>query len=197
MDFYARGLHDSKSATDKTADEKPSGLTALLTCRPLLIFAGCAIMFHFANAAMLPLVGQKLALQDKNLGTSLMSACIVAAQIVMVPMAMLVGARADAWGRKPLFLIALSVLTIRGCLYPLSDNAYWLVGVQLLDGVGAGIYGAIFPVIVADLMRGTGRFDVAQGAIITAQGIGAAPAFELRPVSPLYTKRESDHHGGL
>jgi MFS family permease len=57
---------------------------------------------------------------------------------------------------------------------PLSDNPYWLVGVQLLDGVGAGIYGAVFPVIVADLMRGTGRFNVAQGAIITAQGIGAA-----------------------
>ncbi len=171
----ARGLDDAKSQdATATADDRPSGLTVLLTCRPLLVFAGCAIMFHFANAAMLPLVGQKLALQDKNLGTSLMSACIVAAQIVMVPMAMLVGAKADAWGRKPLFLVALSVLTIRGCLYPLSDNPYWLVGVQLLDGVGAGIYGAVFPVIVADLMRGTGRFNVAQGAIITAQGIGAA-----------------------
>ena len=171
----ARGLDDAKSHDAKaTGDDRPTGLTVLLTCRPLLIFAGCAIMFHFANAAMLPLVGQKLALQDKNLGTSLMSACIVAAQIVMVPMAMLVGAKADAWGRKPLFLIALSVLTVRGCLYPLSDNPYWLVGVQLLDGVGAGIYGAVFPVIVADLMRGTGRFNVAQGAIITAQGIGAA-----------------------
>jgi MFS family permease len=171
----ARGLDDAKSHDAKaTGDDRPTGLTVLLTCRPLLIFAGCAIMFHFANAAMLPLVGQKLALQDKNLGTSLMSACIVAAQVVMVPMAMLVGAKADAWGRKPLFLIALSVLTIRGCLYPLSDNPYWLVGVQLLDGVGAGIYGAVFPVIVADLTRGTGRFNVAQGAIITAQGIGAA-----------------------
>ena len=74
----------------------------------------------------------------------------------MVPMAMLVGAKADEWGRKPLFLIALLVLIIRGCLYPLSDNAYWLVGVQLLDGIGAGIYGAVFPVIVADLMRGIG-----------------------------------------
>jgi MFS family permease len=171
----ARGLDDAKSHDAKaTGDDRPTGLAVLLTCRPLLIFAGCAIMFHFANAAMLPLVGQKLALQDKNLGTSLMSACIVAAQVVMVPMAMLVGAKVDAWGRKPLFLIALSVLTVRGCLYPLSDNPYWLVGVQLLDGVGAGIYGAVFPVIVADLMRGTGRFNVAQGAIITAQGIGAA-----------------------
>ena len=175
----ARGLHGTSS---ERGGDHPSGLSVLLTCRPLLIFAGCAVMFHFANAAMLPLVGQKLALQDKNLGTSLMSACIVAAQIVMVPMAMLVGAKADIWGRKPLFLIALSVLTIRGCLYPLSDNPYWLVGVQLLDGVGAGIYGAVFPVIVADLMRGTGRFNVAQGAIITAQGIGAALSTTLAGV---------------
>ncbi len=48
------------------------------------------------------------------------------------------------------------------------------MGVQLLGGIGAGIYGAIFPIVVADLMRGTGRFNVAQGAIITAQGVGAA-----------------------
>ena len=179
----ARGLHDATSDNGETTGaDHPSGLSVLLTCRPLLIFAACAVMFHFANAAMLPLVGQKLALQDKNLGTSLMSACIVAAQIVMVPMAMLVGAKADAWGRKPLFLIALSVLTVRGCLYPFSDSPYWLVGVQLLDGVGAGIYGAIFPVIVADLMRGTGRFNVAQGAIITTQGIGAALSTTLAGV---------------
>jgi MFS family permease len=169
----ARGLNDVEGDKNATI-EQPSGLTVLLTCRPLLIFATSAIMFHFANAAMLPVVGQKLALQDKNLGTSLMSACIVAAQIVMIPMAMLVGAKADVWGRKPFFVVALSVLVVRGVLYTFSDHAYWLVGVQLMDGVGAGIYGAVFPIIVADLMRGTGRFNVAQGAIITAQGIGAA-----------------------
>lgn len=176
----ARGLHDivpeqeGEKQKGEKSEDRPSGMTVLLTCRPLLIFAACVLLFHLANAAMLPLVGQKLALQDKNLGTSLMSACIVAAQIVMVPMAMLVGAKADAWGRKPLFAAALLILPLRGALYTFSDNAYWLVGVQLLDGIGAGIYGAIFPVIVADLMRGTGRFNVAQGAVITAQGVGAA-----------------------
>ena len=166
----ARGLQERKDA----ASEQPSGLSILLTCRPLLIFAVCVALFHLANAAMLPLVGQKLALQDKNLGTSLMSACIIAAQIVMVPMAMLVGRRADCWGHKRFFLAALLILPLRGALYTLSDNPAWLVGVQLLDGIGAGIFGAIFPVIVADLMRDTGRFNVAQGAIITAQNIGAA-----------------------
>lgn len=165
----ARGLHDAETGSDQ-----PSGLGILLTCRPLLIFAICVVLFHLSNAAMLPLVGQKLALRDNNMGTSLMSACIVAAQLVMVPFAMLVGAKADQWGHKRFFLTALLILPIRGALYTLSDNPFWLVGVQLLDGVGAGIFGAIFPVIVADLMRNTGRFNIAQGAVITAQSIGAA-----------------------
>jgi MFS family permease len=167
----ARGLHDAEAGN---AEDQPSGFGILLTCRPLLVFAFCVLLFHLSNAAMLPLVGQKLALQDKNLGTSLMSACIVAAQMVMVPVAMLVGARADDWGHKHFFLVALAILPVRGALYTLSDNAAWLVGVQLLDGIGAGIFGAIYPVIVADLMRNTGRFNAAQGLIITALGIGAA-----------------------
>jgi MFS family permease len=91
-----------------------------------------------------------------------------------VPVAMLVCARADRWGHKQFFLAALAILPVRGALYTLSDNAAWLVGVQLLDGIGAGIFGAIYPVIVADLMRNTGRFNAAQGVIITALGIGAA-----------------------
>lgn len=171
----ARGLDDAAETVSAVSQpDKPSALSVLLTCRPLLIFAVCAFLFHLANAAMLPLVGQKLSLQDKNIGTSLMSACIVAAQIVMVPIAALAGARADRWGRKPLFLAALLVLPLRGWLYTLSDDRFWLVGVQLLDGIGAGIFGTIFPIIVADLMRGTGHFNLAQGAVITAQGIGAA-----------------------
>jgi MFS family permease len=180
----ARGLHDRLDEQgDPVPDgDTPSGLRVLFACRPLMIFAAAVVLFHLANAAMLPLVGQKLALQDRNLGTTLMSACIVAAQIVMVPMAMLVGARADRWGRKPLFLAGFLILPLRGCLYTLSDNQFWLLAVQTLDGVGAGLFGALFPIIVADLMRGTGRYNVAQGAILTAQGIGAAVSTTLAGV---------------
>jgi MFS family permease len=171
----ARGLHDGPSASR----EKPSGLSVLMSSRGLMIFCLCCVIFHLANAAMLPLVGQKLTLQDKNQGTALMSACIVAAQAVMVPMAMLVGRKADVWGRKPLFLAGFAILSLRGFLYPLSDDRYWLFAVQSLDGVGAGLYGALFPLIVADLTRGTGHFNLAQGAVITAQGIGAALSTSL------------------
>ena len=175
-DHVARGLDGAseESCADDGHRDKPSGFQVLLTCRPLLIFAAASVLFHFANAAMLPLVGQKLALVNKDLGTTLMSVCIVAAQMVMVPVAILVGRNADAWGRKPIFAAALAVLALRGALYPLSDNPYWLVGVQLLDGVGAGIFGALFPLVVADLTRGTGHFNVSQGAIATAAGLGGA-----------------------
>ena len=168
----ARGLDGLAESADHRG--KPTGFQVLLTCRPLLIFAAASVLFHFANAAMLPLVGQKLALVNRELGTTLMSVCIVAAQLVMVPVAIMVGRNADAWGRKPIFATALAVLALRGALYPLSDNPYWLVGVQLLDGVGAGIFGALFPLVVADLTRGTGHFNVSQGAIATAAGLGGA-----------------------
>jgi MFS family permease len=172
-DHIARGLDDTTERGAGHGDQ-PSGFQVLLTCRPLLIFAAATVLFHFSNAAMLPLVGQKLALVNRDLGTSLMSVCIIAAQLVMVPVAMLVGRKADRWGRKPIFTVALAVLALRGALYPLSDNPYWLVSVQLLDGVGAGIFGALFPLVVADLTRGTGHFNVSQGAIATATGLGGA-----------------------
>ncbi|WP_425065689.1 MFS transporter [Reyranella sp.] len=166
----ARGLDDGSHH----GNARPAGIVALFEHRSLLVFAGSVVLFHFANAAMLPLVGQKLALVNEGLGTTLMAACIVIAQLVMIPAALLVGAKADDWGRKPLFLAGFLILALRGALYPLSDDPYWLVGVQALDGVGAGIFGALFPVVVADLTRGTGRFNVSLGAIATALGLGAA-----------------------
>jgi hypothetical protein len=83
----------------------------------------------------------------------MMSACIVAAQAVMLPIALLVGRTADSWGRKPLFLAGFAILPIRAVLYTLSDNSFWLVGVQVLDGVGAGIFGALTPLVIADIKR--------------------------------------------
>jgi MFS family permease len=160
---------------DHTVDHtQPSGLRVLLANRPLLVFAICCALFHLANAAMLPLVSQKLSQINLHLATPLTSACIVAAQIVMVPVAWLVGSKADIWGRKPLLLVGFMILPLRGVLYTVSNDPYWLVAVQMLDGIGAGIFGALFPVIVKDLTQGTGRFNVSLGALSTAFGLGAA-----------------------
>ena len=154
--------------------EQPSGIKVLLSNRPLLLFAICCALFHLANAAMLPLVSQKLSQINLHMATPLTSACIVAAQVVMVPMAWLVGSKADVWGRKPLLILGFVILPLRGVLYTLSNDPYWLVAVQMLDGIGAGIFGALFPVIVKDLTQGTGRFNVSLGALSTVFGLGAA-----------------------
>lgn len=165
----ARGLVHGPGAVDQ-----PAGFKLLLHNRTLLLFAVCCALFHLANAAMLPLVSQKLSQIDLNLATPLTSACIVAAQLVMVPMALLVGAKAEHWGRKPFMLAGFLILPLRGALYVVSDNPFWLVGVQLLDGIGAGIFGALFPIVVKDLTEGTGRFNVSLGALTAVFGLGAA-----------------------
>jgi len=109
-----------------------------------------------------------------NCPASYMSACIIIAQLVMIPVAKFTGDRADSWGRRPLFLVAFCALPIRGLIYTLSPSPYWIVGVQALDGIGAGIFGVLWVIVVADLTRGTGRYNVSLGAIATAVGLGAA-----------------------
>jgi len=154
---------------------EPSGWRALVENRTLMVFAASAFLFHLANAAMLTSVSQLLGrTMGKDKATSLTAACIVAAQLVMVPVAIIVGRNTDRWGTKPIFLIAFGFLALRGALYTLSNDPWWLVGVQALDGIGAGIFGALFPVIVANLTKGTGLFNVSQGVVSTVFGLGAA-----------------------
>jgi MFS family permease len=155
---------DLARGSDKDRDGQSSGLHVILECKPLLIFTASITLFHFANAAMLPLLGEKLAQSNKGAETLFMAACIITAQIVMVPMAMLVGHKADSWGRKPILLAGFAVLPIRGVLYTLTQNPYALVSIQVLDGIGAGIFGALFFIVIADLTNGTGRYNLAQGA---------------------------------
>ncbi len=103
-----------------------------------------------------------------------MAACVVTTQLVITLIASWSGRRAGSWGRKPLLLIAFAVLPIRGFLYTLTGNTFLLVAIQVLDGIGAGIFGVVSVLVIADLTRGTGRFNLSQGAIATAVGIGAS-----------------------
>jgi MFS family permease len=156
-------------------EDEPASLLTLARDRRLVVFAVTVVMFHFANAAMLPLVGQKLSLgTDTDHGLAFTAACIIAAQLLMIPMAILCGAKADTWGRKPLFLFAFAILPIRGVLYTLTQDSYFLVGIQALDGVANGIFGVIFLLILADVTQGTGRFNAAQGALAALIGVGAS-----------------------
>jgi len=160
---------------DDTGEKEPASFRKLFEDRRLMIFALSIVLFHFANASMLPLVSQKLSLHsDARHGIAFTSACVISAQLIMIGMALFCGWKADTWGRKPLLLIAFAVLPIRGALFAVSDDAYFTVAVQALDGVANGIFAMVFLLVVADLTKGTGRFNFAQGTLATIVGIGAS-----------------------
>ena len=170
----ARGASE-EAGDDKQQKTPPSvaSFRSLFHDKCLWIFTASVVLFHFANAAMLPLVGELLSRHQDGKASFYMSACIVAAQFVMIPVALLTGRRADRWGRKPLFLIGFGVLTLRGVLYTLGKGSFYLLAVQSLDGVGAAIFGVLWVIIISDLAIGTGRFNLLQGVIQAALGLGA------------------------
>ncbi len=149
-------------------------LGELVRLRPLMIFLVSAVIFHFANAAMVPLVTELLA-KNQGAKTAVVatSAYMLASQFVFTIVALFSGRLAGRLGRKPLFLFAFAALLLRGLLYTVSHHPVWLIAVQCMDGLGAGIFGVVSVLIIADLTQGTGRFNAAQGAIATAQGTGA------------------------
>jgi MFS family permease len=151
-----------------------SSIAHLFKDRRLVIFLICAVLFHFANAAMLPLLGEMLSKGHGRTSMMFMSACVVTTQVVVTLLAAWSGIKARQWGRKPLLLIAFGVLPIRGVLYTVTNAAPSLVAIQVLDGIGAAIFGVVAVLVIADLTKGTGRFNLTLGAVTTAVGIGAA-----------------------
>jgi MFS family permease len=167
--------HDqARGGEDPIHKGEPIAFGDLLKRRDLSIFLASVMLFHFGNAAMLPMAGQVLAQTHPGSDTVALSACIIAAQFVMVGVAWCVGqASRFGIGRKPIFLVALGVLPIRGMLFAFVSSPGAVVGIQLLDGVAAGIFGVVAVLMASDLMRGTGRFNLAQGLTALAVGAGA------------------------
>ncbi|MGC2222046.1 MAG: MFS transporter [Methylocella sp.] len=156
------------------AEKLPAALLRLLSSRPLLIFAASIMLFHFANAAMLPLMGSVLTTRSSEWATILIAACIVGPQCLVAAFSPWVGRKAEVWGRRPLLLIAFATLPVRGLLFAAVADPSFLVAVQLLDGVAAAVLAVMVPLVIADLTRGTGHFNFGQGIVGSTMGIGAS-----------------------
>jgi predicted MFS family arabinose efflux permease len=152
---------------------------ALLTDRPLLTFTACVAIFQLANAAMLPLMAGIVTKRSSVLATLLVAACVVVPQIVVAVFSPAVGRWAQRWGRRPMLLIGFAALPVRGLLFMVITDPYLLVAVQVLDGICAAVFGVLVPLTIADITRGTGHFNLAQGIVGTGIGIGASVSTTL------------------
>lgn len=146
----------------------------LLSNRPLLIFAACVAVFQLANATMLPLMAVIITKRSSAWATMLVAACIVVPQIVVAAFSPAVGRWARRWGRRPLLLLGFAAVTARGALLVVVSDPSTLVAIQLFDGVCAAVFAVLVPLTIADLTRGTGRFNLAQGIVGVGTGIGAS-----------------------
>ena len=160
-----------RDANNRAATAKASGV---LRNRRLLVFAVCILLFQLANAAMLPLMGSILTMRSSEWASGLIAACIVVPQLIVAGFAPSIGRAADTWGRRPLLFLCFAALALRGVLFALVTSPYVIVAVQVLDGVSAAVLGVTLPLVVADITRGTGRFNLGLGIVGSAVGIGAA-----------------------
>jgi len=146
----------------------------LLKNRSVLIFAAAAVLYRFADASMLPLVSEHLGSGRERDAALVMAAVIVVPQIIVAFVAPWVGHYAEQWGRKPMLLIGFGLEPLRGVLFALSANWYSIIAVQFLDGITGAIITVMTVLVMTDLTTGTGRFNLARGAVDTCTGIAAA-----------------------
>jgi MFS family permease len=142
--------------------------------QPLLIFAFAIVLFQLSNAAMLPILAGSLSARAPQWASVVIATCILAPQFVVAFIAPWVGRTAQSWGRRPLLVLCFVPLCIRSLVFAISHDPSVIVAAQLLDGVSAAVLGVLVPLVIADITRGTGHFNFAQGVIGVAVGIGAS-----------------------
>jgi MFS family permease len=155
-------------------DASATSVFSLVRQRPLLIFAASVLLLQLANAAMLPLMAGVVTTRSSQWAPVLIAGCIIVPQAIVALMSPSVGRKAQQWGRRPLLLTGFAALAIRGLLFATVSDPYLLVAVQVFDGITAAVFSVMVPLIVADVAFGTGHFNLAQGIVGTATGIGAS-----------------------
>jgi predicted MFS family arabinose efflux permease len=151
-----------------------TSILVLVRQRALLIFAGSILLLQLANGAMLPLMAGVVTTRSSQWAPVLIAACIIVPQAIVAVMSPSVGRKAQQWGRRPLLLMGFAALAIRGVMFATVHDPYLLVAVQVFDGITAAVFGVMVPLIVADVAFGSGHFNLAQGIVGTATGIGAS-----------------------
>jgi predicted MFS family arabinose efflux permease len=162
------------AVTPDLGEAATSSVLSLVRQPALLIFACSVLLLQLANAAMLPLMAGVVTTRSAQWAPVLIAACIIVPQAIVALLSPRVGRWAQQWGRRPLLLLGFASLAVRGLMFSTVRDPYVLVAVQVFDGITAAVFSVMVPLIVADVAFGSGHFNLAQGIVGTATGIGAS-----------------------
>jgi len=145
----------------------------LLENRNLVIFTGCLVLFQLADASMLPLLAENLAVEASS-PTLRMSGLINIPQIIVAILAPWVGYHSEARGRRSLLLLGFGLEPVRATLLAFTASYPFAIVAQVLDGISAAIITVLTVLVVTDLTTGTGRFNLARGTAGAMSSIAAS-----------------------
>ena len=139
----------------------------------LLIFGASAMLFTFANSALLPLASVGITKHATGEASLLIAACIILPQIVVASISPSVGRMAERRGRRLILLTGFLALTARALLFGVTMEPILLVAIQALDGIAGACFGVMVPLVISDIAGRSGHFNLCLGLIGFAIGIGA------------------------
>ncbi len=84
----------------------------VLSDRRLLLFACCIVLFHLANAAMLPLAAGALTVHNPRYAILVVAACMIVPQGIVALVSPGIGRMAQRFGRRPVLLVGFAMLPL-------------------------------------------------------------------------------------
>lgn len=164
----------ARSARDRNKPREAARLREMFKSRPLLAFIAVLVLFQLADASVVPLASGRLGHEHYGQSELVTASLVAIPEIATAIIAGWIARWADDWGRKPLLLVGFCILPIRATLFALAPGPWYLLGGQALSGLTAATIGIMTPLVIADITRGTGRYNLAQGAAGTASALGAS-----------------------
>jgi len=167
-------------------EEDQISYTELLKDPAIRVFAVVTFVYHLANAGVVQLASQLAALDDKRTSLAFTAASLTIFYLVQAPTAYLMGKHADRFHYKTMLIVAHCILPVRCAVLAAlsfqsgadastassSPNPYAVVSTQIFDGLAAGVYDTMMPLVSRRLCQGSGHFGFTFGFFITCWRVG-------------------------
>lgn len=163
-------------------EEKQPGLLApfkMLGDRRVLIFALSLVLFQMASIAVVQLAAVEATARIGANAGLVIAAFVIVPQAVAAWLSPLIGRYAQSHGRRLVLLAGFATVPLRGALFALIRNPWFLTPVQVLEGFGGATFGVMMPLVAADLTRRTGYYTLCISLLGLAGSLGTAISTSL------------------